>query len=315
MRRCVLLGLSLVVCGSALQAQPRLLPVPPGSPPSMGGPRGRVIVGVHFHNPYLGPVLVPVDGYAVPYGSLPYGAVPYGIVEPRFSVRVVSPTVVPRSWSPRVDVSGIDLDVQQAPWAKEGDRPRHDQPPPPRPKPEVAKRPEPLVEPPPKVKLPEPPAPKANPLDEARRLTALGAAAFRSREYGLAARRFQQAKESDPLASQPMFLLGQAYFALGKYRDAVQMIGLGLGLDPAWPKNAFRPRFDLYGDHPEDWQQHMEALVDARNRQPNDAGFLFVLAHQFWFDDQRVEATRLFRQVRPLVADPALVDLFLKATP
>jgi hypothetical protein len=93
------------------------------------------------------------------------------------------------------------------------------------------------------------------------------------------------------------------------------MIGLGLGLDPAWPRFPFRPRFDLYVDHPEDWQQHLALLENAQARQPHDVGYRFLLAHQRWFDDQRDDAVKLFRQTRPLVADPALVDLFLKQGP
>jgi tetratricopeptide (TPR) repeat protein len=212
-----------------------------------------------------------------------------------------------------VDLSGVDLDVAPPPWAKDQDRPKHDVPPPAKPRaPDVAKRIEPAKQPD-KPKIPESEEPKLNPVVEAKRLSAIGMTAFRDQEYGLAAQKFNQAVESDPTASRAYFLLGQAYFAQGKYRDAIHQIAQGLGLDPTWPKNAFRPRFDIYADHPEDRQRHLQQLEDAVARQPNQAGYLFLLAYQYWFDDRRADAEKLFRQVRPLVGDPALIDLFLKA--
>ncbi len=287
------------------QAQPRALPVAPfGS--GYGGSRGRlIIVGTIGNGYFAGPTLIPASGWDYPYG----------MVEPRVIIQVIAPVTTPRLLIPAPDLSGIDLDVTPPPWAHEFDRPRLVAPPPKPRREEVVKPVEPLKEPPAKLKPADPVEPKADPIEEGRRLTMLGLAAFRGREYGLAARRFAQALDIDPTASRTYFFLGQADFALGKYRDAVQMIGLGLGLDSAWPRFPFRPRFDLYLDHPEDWQRHLALLENAQARQPNDVGYVFLLAHQRWFDDQRDDALKLFRQARPLVADPALVDLFLKKAP
>ncbi|MCI0681588.1 MAG: tetratricopeptide repeat protein [Gemmataceae bacterium] len=289
------------------EAQQRMLP--PAQPiPGRSVSRSRFVVtgGVgrgYFVGPFAGP-------HAGPYG---WGD-PYGIVEPRVTFHIIAP-VRPRLLAPPLDLSGIDLDVEVPPWAHEFERPKHDVPPPRQPD-EVAKR----IEPPPKAPAPkplapDPMAPRADPVEEGQRLATLGVVAFRGQEYGLAARKFKQALEIDPTASRAYFYLSQAYFALGQYRDAVQMIGLGLGLDRGWPQRPFRPRFDLYGELPEDWLRHLQLLEDAQARQPNNSGYVFLLAHQRWFDDQRDDALKLFRQVRPLVGDPALVDLFLKAAP
>jgi hypothetical protein len=313
-------------------AQLRVLPPsPPGPPRSSGVARNRIIVSGSFGNGYFGrPVLVPATGYY-----------PYGMMEPSFGVHVVAP-IAPPLLPPPLDLSGVDLDVVPPPWAK--DRPKREPElvalprPDAIPKPiepaknqggqtpdrlprrdEMAKRVEPAKneagQPPIRPPPPDPLLPKDDPIEEGKRLARLGEAAFRGQEYGLAARKFSQALEVDPASGRAYFLLGQAYFALGKYRDAVQTIGLGLGLDPLWPKSPFRPRFELYGDHPEDWQRHLELLEDTLAQQPNNAGYLFLLAYLRWFDDERLEAARLFREVRPRVADPALVDQFLKATP
>lgn len=295
----------LLAAAGLTDAQPRSLPVSPfGS--GYGGPRSRVVIVGSLGNGYFtGPILIPARGWDYPYG----------IIERHVNIQIVAPVIEPRLSLPSPDLSGIDLDLTPPPWANEFDRPRYVAPPPkPRPKEDV--KPVELVkQPPAKVKAPDPEAPRADPIEEGRRLTLLGLTAFRNREYGLAARRFAQAMDIDPAASRTYFFLGQADFALGKYRDAVQMIGLGLGLDPAWPRFPFRPRFDLYLDHPQDWQEHLALLENVQARQPNDVGYVFLLAHQRWFDDQRDDAMKLFRQVRPLVADPALVDLFLKKAP
>jgi tetratricopeptide repeat protein len=301
------LGGLIVTLGAATiaPAQLRLLPPPSGALIITPSPRGRIIISGSFGG--FGPAFAPTDRLSFFSSSS----------DSRFgSIQVIAPQVTPRLQAPPVDLSGVDLDKGPPPWAIPADRPRHDLPPAPKPRPEeVAKRiepPKPAPEPPmPTEKLPEP---KIDPIGQAKRLADLGSDAFRAQEYGLAARRFQQAVDLDPANSRAYFLLGQAYMALGKYSDAVQAIGLGLGLDAAWPKSAFRPRFELYADNPAEWQRHLDLLDDAQKRQPNHAGYLFLLAYERWFDDHRPEAIELFRRVRPLVADPALVDLFLKAT-
>jgi hypothetical protein len=274
-------------------------------------PRGRVVISVN--HAYFGPpgrvVLIP-----------PPVLVPYEVYEPRFEVPVLTPVFVappPRVLAPAVDLSGVDLDVVPPPWVKDQELPRRGVPAV-QPKPaEVAKRidppkPEPAAG---KPKPPEPPEPKLTAAEEAKRLAGMGELAFQNKEYGLAAHRFQQALEVDRDAARPHFLLGQAYLALGRFREAVQTIGLGLAKDPTWPSSHFRPRLSLYVDSPADWARHLGQLEATQQKQPHNAGYLFLLAYVRWFDDDRVTAIALFREVRPLVADPALVDLFLKLAP
>jgi hypothetical protein len=296
--------LLLLTVQGVVEAQGRPLVISPGA--YVGGffvPRGRVIVTSSFGNAYVtGSTVVP----AIPFGA------PYGFAETPIGVQVIGRGKSVRLPAPEVDLSGVDLDRGPPPWAKIVEPPKRELIPAPKPD-EKVKPVEPLKDLPPKLPAPDFAEPKANPIEEGLRLTTLGVAAFRGREYGLAARKFSQAIDVDPTASRAYFFLSESYFALGKYSDAVQMAGVGLGLDPAWPKSPFHPRFDLYGEHPEDWTQHLQRLEDARARQPNNAGYVFLLAQQRWFDEQREDAVRLFRRVRPLVADPALVDLFLKA--
>jgi hypothetical protein len=56
-------------------------------------------------------------------------------------------------------------------------------------------------------------------------------------------------------------------------------------------------------------------LQEAYAKQPNEPAFAFVLAYQLWFDGEREEAVKLFRQARLTASDPTFIDLFLKALP
>src|SRR5262245_41273607 len=194
-------------------AQYRPLPPAPPVPEVRPVPRrGRVIVTVS--NAYLPPpgrvILVPPPGELLPYGAF----------EPRFEVAVPPPVYMappPLLAVPALDLSGVDLDVEPPPWAKDQELPRRGVPAVVQPRPaEVAKRIEPPKQqvPPPPPKPPEPVQPQPNPADEGARLAALGMAAFQEAAYGLAAHRFQQALNADPTTARPHFLLGQAYLAL-----------------------------------------------------------------------------------------------------
>jgi hypothetical protein len=197
--------------------------------------------------------------------------------------------------------------------------------PPDRPRPRPPERPAPKVDKPPE--LPKPPRPEADPQAESARLIALGRAAFAAQEYGRASERFRQAARvarmrapgrlqaprpgEDPL---PHFLLGQALFALGNYREAVEAIQAGLTLRPEWPTVRFVP-LELYGPNPGDWTAHLRRLEDVRLRHPNDPVLLFLNAYELWFDGRKDEARALFRRARPGAADPTFIDRFLRPPP
>lgn len=266
------------------------------------------------------------------YGSFfPPG--PWGVIDSRITVNVITPpavTVSPRRLQALLedldnDLSGVDLDVV-GPEALEGKpaRPRA----PLRPAPEPAKpAPKPDKAPPEKQKeapkLPEPkppkveappqqnlPPPKNDPKEESERLLRLGREAFQGQFYGLAAFRFAQAVRTHPLDGSPYFLLSQAEFALGKYRDAVRAIEAGMKMQPRWQSMPFN-RFDLYKNIEADLDSHIKRLETALAREPKNADFLFLLAHIYWFAGQRDQAVILFRQARMLAVDPAFIDRFL----
>jgi tetratricopeptide (TPR) repeat protein len=142
-----------------------------------------------------------------------------------------------------------------------------------------------------------------------------GLAAFRAGEFGLAGLRFRKAAEVAPGQTRPYFLLGQAEFAMGNYRDAVSAIESGMKLDKHWPRTPVQPRLDLYKGRDAEYTEHMQRLADAMAAHPNHPSLMFLIAHQLWFDGRRQNAQVIFRQARPLTDNPAFIDTFLAVIP
>ncbi|MBI3407021.1 MAG: tetratricopeptide repeat protein [Planctomycetes bacterium] len=258
-----------------------------------------------------------------------WGPVHRGVVviyQKRIVVAQPPPILLPRSYE--YDLSGIDLDVEPAEkldprWPNVPRAPKREPAPPHKPMPPAddnappkPKAPPPKAPPPPKEKdHPNLDEPRADPADEARRLVELGLIAFVNQEYGLAAVRFRQATEFDPAASRGYFLLGQAYFALGKYKEATQLIEEGMRREPNWPLAPFRPRVELYNANDAGWLAHKKQLEDVVEQLPAQPAYLFLLAHQLWFDGMRDEAARMFRRARRVAVDPTMIDRFLDFAP
>jgi hypothetical protein len=257
--------------------------------------------------------IAPATYYPVyPYSPYYYQMPVMGAVEQRISVTVMPPaSVMARPEMP--DIAGIDLDHEPASkiW---GEKPALAKKPPVKPV-EVAAAPEPAPEkkaPPPEAFKAPPPA-KAEPIPEGRRLTDLGVAAFRDGEYGLAILRFRNAGDAAPLAPHPLFFEAQAHIAVGKYREATDLIQQGLKRMPDWPTSGFRPRADLYAGADDVWIAHRKQLKAAHLARPKDADFLFLLGYLAWFDGQRDTAIDYFDDARAVADDPRYSDLFLKA--
>ena len=89
----------------------------------------------------------------------------------------------------------------------------------------------------------------------------------------------------------------------------------GLRRQPEWPTLPFAIKKDLYAGQENEWLLQRQWLDDARAKNPKDYSIAFVLAYQMWFDGDRKEAAKLFRQARLLAPDTTFIDLFLKAAP
>jgi hypothetical protein len=183
---------------------------------------------------------------------------------------------------------------------------------------ELVPRPQPEPPPakPPERKRLEPPkvSPEADPLAESARHLKLGKQAFADGLYGRAAFRFRQATVAAPREPQAYFLLAQAQFALGKYRDAVESIRSGIELRPDWPRTGAKPT-DIYGANVADFADHLERLEATLAQHANDPILLFLYGYFLWFDGRKEEARPLFERAAPLVPDRTAIDRFLQAKP
>jgi hypothetical protein len=236
-----------------------------------------------------------------------------GQVNTRFNLQVINPPGLGMSQrfpgqQQVVDLSGIDLDSEPASrlWdkpgagvARERDQARKPEPKAPRPMPP----PDPVLPPPAKV--------PAGP--DIQRLLDGGSAAFRNGDYGIAILRFRQLSDGDPPVARSIFLLGSAYIATGKYKEAAQAIQRGLDLQPGWVQSGFRPRVELYDNDDDRWKQHLGRLEQAQKQNPNSADHLFLLGYLAWFDGKQDAAVAYFKQSRDLANDRQWADLFLKA--
>jgi uncharacterized protein HemY len=155
--------------------------------------------------------------------------------------------------------------------------------------------------------------PPALPKNEGERFLDLGVAAFKNGEYGLAIRWFREASEADRAPPRAVFYLGQAYLAVGKYREAASVIRDGLDAQNRWPAHAFKPKAELYDNDVLEFKLHREHLEQAQKAAPKNADYLFLLGYWCWFDGQRDAAVDFFQQARVLAADPEAPDLFLRA--
>jgi hypothetical protein len=179
--------------------------------------------------------------------------------------------------------------------------PEFDQPPPKN----APKAPPAKAAPPPKpverVPPPEPPkpAPRVAGRADADRLTDDGRKAFAEGQYGRALELFRKAADISPNESSTYYLISQAQFALGKYREAVASIAAGMNLRADWSEARFNSR-DLYWKKPEAFDDHLKALRQAAAAYPDDAGLTFLLGHQLWFDGKKDEARRLILNAREL---------------
>jgi tetratricopeptide (TPR) repeat protein len=153
----------------------------------------------------------------------------------------------------------------------------------------------------PAPKPPEIEPPKPVPLGraDADRIADAGRKAFADGQYGRALELFRKALEITPAEPSAHYLVSQALFALGKYREAVAAIAAGMTLRADWPEARFVSR-DLYWKTPATFDEHLNALRQAVAGFPDDAGLLFLLGHQLWFDGKQDEARALIAKAREI---------------
>jgi Tetratricopeptide repeat len=149
---------------------------------------------------------------------------------------------------------------------------------------------------PPRVEVEEPPR-RAPGRADADRIVEAGRKAFAEDQYGRALELFRKAAEITPNEPSAHYLVSQAYFALGKYREAVAAIAAGMARRADWSEARFNSR-DLYWKTPAIFDEHLAALRQAATAFPDDPALAFLLGHQLWFDGKREEAMPFLLKAR-----------------
>lgn len=286
--------------------------------PSGGGGGGRLSyarggirlsAGFSFACPYRPWPLPPFCGpYTPPWCGPRFRQVTFvSVVNPAPPILLLPPLFPPPEPLPQEDLPEVPRDQERVPPP----------PPPPQPPPRarVPRQQEQKPPPPPPLEreLPRPRGPLADRDQEYDRLLREGREAFHLQEYGRAVLRLQAAIRLKEDQAEGYFLLGQALLALGKYHLAQDALAGGLRLRPEWPLSGHRS-LEWYNEVIE-YSEHLLLLEEAVDRHPLDPVLLFVYAYFLWFDGRGEEAGDLFQQARRQGADPALIDLFLRALP
>ena len=159
---------------------------------------------------------------------------------------------------------------------------------------------------------PDPPKPPAAMVGraDADRVAEAGRRAFTDGQFGRALELFRRAVEVTPNEPSAHYLVSQAQFALGKYREAAAAITTGMAVRADWPDARFVSR-DLYWKTPDLFDDHLKGLRQAVTDFPNDAGLVFLLGHQLRFDGKRDEAKALFQKAAALGKGQTPAESFL----
>ena len=152
----------------------------------------------------------------------------------------------------------------------------------------AAKPADPAPAPAPKLEMPKA-ADKLAGAELARKAVESGRTAFASGEFGRALELFRKAVTQNPDDANNYYLLSQAQFAVGKYREAVASISAGMTLKADWSNAKFEPR-KLYGKQEQVFDEHLTQLRTTMIDHPNDASLSFLLGHQLWVDGKKDEA-------------------------
>lgn len=192
---------------------------------------------------------------------------------------------------------------------------------------QLARRSEPryvvVVQPPPEKPEPKAP-PNALPIqpepndrveEVARRFIGFGDAHFAAQRFAEAYQRYKRAAQTAPKLADALFRQGFALVALGNFQQAAQVWKKGMEIAPEWPRAAFRLE-ELYAGIPQAKAGHLDAVINAATRNPDDADLLFAAGVALYFDGQKDQA-RVFFEEALLTAQPITryVDPFLKAIP
>jgi tetratricopeptide (TPR) repeat protein len=162
----------------------------------------------------------------------------------------------------------------------------------------------------PDAKVPEAPMPKnavergsnaqANAL--AGRFIGFGDAQFARQNFVEANSRYRTAARTAPQLADAWFRQGFALSAMGRYKQAVDVVQRGLRIDPDWANSDFTLQ-KLFGADALAKEVVLDTLVEAAKEKPHDADLLFMLGVYLHFDGQTQQAEPYFTRAMKLAGD------------
>jgi tetratricopeptide (TPR) repeat protein len=119
-------------------------------------------------------------------------------------------------------------------------------------------------------------------LEEARRFSAHGQAAFRAGDYDVAARSWQHALVEDPNSGALALLLGQAWFAAGRFNEAAGAVEHGMSLLPQDEWGMVVGNYaGLYRGNQEYTVQLRALETASKNKKTDSAAVRFLLGYPY----------------------------------
>jgi hypothetical protein len=164
----------------------------------------------------------------------------------------------------------------------------------------------------PEEKKPQPPR-AINPETRglAWRFISFGDLHFMNEKFGEAYQRYRKAGEIVPDLADAHLRQGFALVGCGRYEMAAKSLKRGIGLDPSWPRSAFRLN-ELYNANQRAKVAHIEALAAASEKDPNNGDLLFLLGVCLFFDGQRDRAAPFFERAEQLAGQADYLRGFLE---
>ncbi len=136
---------------------------------------------------------------------------------------------------------------------------------------------------------------------------------LQARQYAAAADAFKLAADTNHGDPSSRLYAAHALFATGRYREAVQYLRRAFELQPKIAMLNFDLRTD-YGT-PEDFEEHLNKLVDALKQSPNDLDRLLLLGYISYYGGHRENAHAPLLAVLKLQPDDALARQLLDNCP
>lgn len=158
----------------------------------------------------------------------------------------------------------------------------------------------------------KPRVPNATAVARAEKYMESGDANFRAQKFSAAYERYKKAASAAPDVADAHFRQGFSLLAMGKYESANKAFLRGLDVKPDWARSEFRLD-QLYGGNRLAKANQLEKLAAAAGDDPRNAGLMFLLGIDLFFDGQGERARKFFIRASDMGENKAHLEGFLDA--